>query len=152
MPRRSRRALPLRRPNQALAQKMALEVRRPVELAERLVAELAVKAGRLEAERVDKDRMGAALERSGFSGGDQPASDAPPTQPLRDEEITDEKPAGVGLAGEPRDDFVRFAPEDGEGLPGLMAWPGFLVEGLEIPRQGLHVRVRRFVLDVEAEP
>jgi hypothetical protein len=132
-------------------QEEALVVRRPVELAERLVAELAIEAGRLEAVGVDPGAPAAALDRPGLGGRHELASDPLAPQRLADPKILDEEPAGVGLSREARDDALPIAREDGERAPLLVAGPSAFVEVLEPVGQNFNVLFDRLVLDVEAK-
>ena len=139
--------------SQPLAQKEALVVGRPVELAEHFVAERPIEARSLEAEGVEPSRVATTLQRPALGLLDELASDPLAAQTFRHPEIPDEEPASIGFPGEARDDVSVpiIAHEDAERLPGLMTRPLALVEGFQPMRQRLHVGVRRLVLNIEAQ-
>ena len=128
-------------------------VRRPVELAERLVAELAIEAGRLEAVGVDPGAPETAFDRPGLGGGHELASDSRAPQRAADPEIADEEPAGVGLSREARgdDEFLGWRAKTAKRSALLMSRPSAFVEVFEPVGQDFHILFDRRVFNVEAK-
>src|ERR1700722_12141813 len=80
---------------QPLLQEEALAPRRVVQLAKDLIAELAVEARGLEAERVDPGRVAAALQRPGLGAGHEFPPDPLAPKRVADPHITAEETAKI---------------------------------------------------------
>src|SRR5579875_1843900 len=135
---------------QSLVKEQALVLRRPVQLAELLEAQPAIKAGRLKAERVQPNRVAAAFQRAALRRLDQSAPEALPAQRLRYPDVLDIEPAAVCRAQEPGHRGLPPIPrEHSERVARLVAWPLLLVERFQPVQQPGHVCLRRIIGHVE---
>jgi hypothetical protein len=106
---------------------VALMLWRVVERGEYLVAERAVKTGRLEGHRVEPGRMAAAPQRARLGLGHQLPADSSPTQGGVDPEIVDEHPTRPDDGVETGEDLaISIADEKADPLGS--AWQEGLIE------------------------
>src|SRR5437764_994429 len=141
---------------QLLLQKDPLVVRRVIEPAEFLVAELRIKVRPLKRKRVEKRGVAAERDRMPLRLGQESLANAAPAQRLLYPEQVHEQPSGIAIADEPgpdrsRDFGVLLAHENAEIRIARVAQKRRVISAERLVDE-LPVLPRRVLLEAEAKP